>query len=324
MNGKTINFRKYLLFIYGIVAFILLGNHMAVANINLTLATAGTAGMYYPVGGSLASIWSDEIPGLSVNPSVTGGSIENTRLLDQGEVEIGLQANSVGFFAYKGLEQFAGKPITSIKSIANLIPEFVHIVVRENSGIETIKDLKSKKVSVGPKGSMEVINSRLILEACGLSYDEVNAQFISYAEATNQFKDRMLDCVIFATGLGTSAIQDIASTQKIRILSLSKAEVESIVSEYPFFVVNTIPANTYLNQKNDISTVTTQSTLVCRTDLDAEIVYQMTKTMFENLDRLSHAHAMAKYIKLETALDGLVMPIHPGAEKYYKEKQMIR
>ncbi len=259
-----------------------------------------------------------------MTPQVTGGSIENTRLLDQGEVEFGLQANSVGYFSYHGLEQFQGNAITSIRAVASLVPEFVQVVVRADSGIKSMKDLKGKRVAVGPPGSMEVINSRLILEACGLSYDTVVARFVSYAEAANQFKDRMLDCVIFATGLGTSAIQDIASTQRIALVPIEPGEVQRLVSQHPFFVPKVIPANTYPNQTIEITTVTTQATLVCRADLDANIVYQMTRALFENLDTMAKSHAMGKYIRLETALDGLAIPIHPGAERFYREKQLMK
>lgn len=291
---------------------------------SMIIATAGTAGMNYPLGGAMASIWSSKIPGLTVTPQVTGGSIENTRLLDQKEVELGMQANSVGFFSYRGLEQFKGKPVTSIRAMASLVPEFVQIVVRADSGIKSLADLKGKRVAVGPPGSMEVINSRLILQSAGMSYDDLTARFVSYAEAANQFKDRLLDAVIFATGLGTSAIQDIASMHKISLVSLKDEEIARLAKEYPFFVPGIVPAGTYPGQDADVRTVTTKTTLVCREDLDANLVYLMLKTLFENLDTMARAHPMGKYITLETALDGLAIPLHPGAERFYKEKGLIK
>lgn len=288
------------------------------------IGTGGTAGMAYPVGGALANIWSSKIPGITVTPQVTGGSIENTRLLEQKEIEFSIQMNNITEYAYKGLEMFKGHPVPILRGIASLIPEPIQNLVRADSGINSIADLKGKRVAVGPPGSGNEVNARMLLSGFGLDYNDIKPLFLSYAEAANHFKDRLIDCASFTTGIGTSAIQEIATTQNVKLISLTETEVADLQKKFPFFVRFVIPAGTYRGQDKDVLTVTTMSTLVCRADLDEELVYQCTKALFENLDVMKRAHAMGKMISLDTALNGLTIPLHPGAERYYKEVGVIK
>lgn len=309
------------------ITMYLLFTGMAIADVSkgkYTIGTGGTAGMAFPVGGALASIWNETIPGISVSPQVTGGSIENTRLLEQKEIAFSIQMNNIADYAYRGTEQFKGKPITNIRGIASLIPEPLQNLVRVDSGISTIADLAGKKVSVGPPGSGNEVNARMLLAGFGLTYDDIKPYYLSYAETSNHFKDRQLDCAMFTTGIGTSAIQDIATTQAVKLLSISEKEVQDLQKQFPFFARSVIPKGTYNGQDEDVITVTTLATLICRDDLNEDLVYKATKAIFENLDTMRQAHAMGKMISLDTALDGLTIPLHPGAEKYYKEVGIIK
>ncbi len=288
------------------------------------IATGGTAGMAYPIGGAMATIWSSNIPGVSVTPQVTGGSIENSRLLEQKEAEFSIQQNNIADYAYRGTEQFKGRPIRNIRGVASLIPEPLQNIVRADSGISSVADLRGRRVSVGPPGSGNEVNSRMLLDGFGITYSDIKPLYLSYAETANHFKDRMLDCAMFTTGVGTSAIQEIATTQAVRLLSLTDQQVRDLRAKFPFFVRSVIPAGTYKGQDQDVVTVATLATLVCREDLDEELVYRATKSLFENLDVMARAHTMGKVISLATALDGLTVPLHPGAERYYREKGVIK
>lgn len=296
----------------------------AMAATRLIVGTAGTVGMSYPMGGAMSRIWSSQVPDVSASPQVTGGSIENTRLLEQKEIELGLQSTIIAYFSWNGLEMFKDKPVRTIRSVASLVPEITQIIVRADSGINSIKDFKGKKVAIAPPGSMEMISHKLIVEACGVPLKDMDAKFLSYAESSNQFKDRLLDGVMYTTGLGTSAIQDIASMQKIKLLSIPAEVITKLSAEYKFYVPNTVPANTYNNQSNAVKTLSVKNALVCRDSLPEDLVYKLTKTLFENLSVFEKSHAMAKYFTLKTALEGLAYPLHPGAEKYYKEVGMIK
>lgn len=280
--------------------------------------------MAYPIGGSMATIWSNKMPGIMVTPQVTGGSVENSRLLEQKEIEFSIQMNNITDYAYNGLEQFKGRPIKNIRNVASLIPEALQNLVRADSGIDSISDLKGKRVVVGAPGSGNEVNSRLLLSGYGLTYSDIKPLFLSYAEAANMFKDRLVDASMFTTGLGTSAIQEIAISQNIKLIPIAEKDVVELHKKFPFFVRFVIPANTYRGQDKDVVTVTTMATLVCREDLSEDLVYQATKLIFENLDVMARAHAMGKMINLKTALEGLTVPLHPGAAKYYKEKGLIK
>lgn len=308
-----------------LLVFVLAGDAISVFGASkYIIATGGTAGMNYPIGAAMGAIWAREIAGVSVTPQVTGGGIENSRLLEQMEVDFSIQMNNIADYAYNGIEQFEGQPIRNIRGVANLIPEPLQNLVRADLGISSVSELRGKRVSVGPPGSGNVVNSQTLLEGFGITFADIKPFYLSYAESANHFKDRLLDCAMFTTGIGTSAIQEIATTQDVRLLSLTEEEVAHLKAEFPFFVRCVIPAGTYRGQNEDVVTVATTAILVCRDDLDEDFVYQATKALFNNLDEMARSHAMGKMISLETALDGLTVPLHPGAEKYYREKGLIK
>ena len=294
------------------------------APMRLTLATGGTAGTYYPLGGALAQIIGEKSGVVSITAQATGATGENLNLLGTSEVEMALVQNDLSHYAYNGLEIYEGNKVDNFKAIARLYPEIIHVVAQGGSGIKTMGDFKGKKVSVGASGSGNEANCRQIYEFYDLTYENTTPLFISYAETTNHFKDRQVDAFVYTTGVPSPSILEIVTMQEAVFVPIDGPTRDKIIEKYPFFAPEVIPANSYQGQTEDVGTVAVQCILVVRDDIPEDIVYAMTKALFENLDTLGAAHAKGKEITLERALAGLTVPLHPGAEKYFKEVGVVK
>ncbi len=288
-----------------------------------TLATGGTAGTYYPLGGAIAQIISNHVSDVNITAQSTGASVENMNLIAAGDVDLALVQNDIAHYAYNGTEFFK-KKIENVRAIARLYPETIHVVAPAESELMTIRDFKDHDVSVGAPGSGNEANARQIFSAFGLEYTDFKPHFLSYAETADHFKDRMLDAFIYTTGAPNSSIQDISTLHKIKFINIYGKMREQLMAKYPFFAVEVMPANTYNGQTEPVETVAVQAIIVANADLSEEAVYNITKALFENLDEVGESHHKGKSIKLEKALDGITIPIHPGAAKYYKEKGIVK
>jgi len=287
------------------------------------LATGGTAGTYYPFGGAMAKIWNSKIPGMNVTAQATGASIENIRLLNKDEVELALVQSDNIDWAWNAKEAFKEK-ITKMGAVAVLYPEIVHIIVRADSPAKTFGNLKGLKVSVGAPGSGTEANFRQLMDIYGLKKEDVKAQYLSYAESADQFKDKNIDSFFMTTGIPNSALMDVANTRPIKLLAVEDAMVAKIIKKYPFLAPAVIPANTYKGQTETVKTIAVMAVLVAHPKLPEEVVYKMTKALIEGQAELAAAHAKGKELKLETATKGVSIPFHPGAAKYYKEKGILK
>ncbi|NLY50486.1 MAG: TAXI family TRAP transporter solute-binding subunit [Firmicutes bacterium] len=285
----------------------------------MVLATGGAAGTYYPLGGGMASIWNSKLQGYNVTAQATGASVENLRLVEQKEVELALTQNDIAEYAHKGIEAFEGQAITSSVGIATLYPEVIQIIVPKESPIKSITDLKGRKVSVGAPGSGNEANARQILDVFGLSYKDIEPFYLSYAESADQFKDNHIDVIMLTTGAPNAGIQDVATVKAIRVLPFTEEEVKKIQEKYPFFSTFTLPANTYTGQTEDVLTIAVQACFFGHKDLPEDVVYDLTKTLWENKDELARINAKAEYMDPDDPVKGITVPIHPGALKYYKE-----
>ena len=293
------------------------------ADVKLILATGGTAGTYYPFGGAMAKIWNSKIPGMNVTAQTTGASAENIRLINRKEAELALVQSDILDFAYQGKETFKEK-ITSVSAIAVLYPEIIQIVVRAESPIKSFADLKGMKVGVGAPGSGTEANFRQLLDVYGMKKEDVKGQFLSFAESADQFKDKHIDAFIVTAGIPNSAIMDISTQHSIRLLNLPPDIISKLTQKYPFLSPAKVPANTYKGQTEDVNTVAVNAVLVASNELKEDVVYSLTKALFENQAELASAHAKGKELSLETAVKGVSIPFHPGAVKYYKEKGLMR
>ncbi|GAX91231.1 TAXI family TRAP transporter solute-binding subunit [Effusibacillus lacus] len=286
----------------------------------MTIATGGTAGTYYPLGGGIAQILKNKA-NINANAQTTGASVENMRLLKDGSVDIAFTQGDIAEYAAKGTMMFEkGGAIKNFKALAALYPETIQLVVPANSPIKTIADLKGKKVSVGAPGSGTEANAQQILEVYGLKFEDLKVQRLSFAESTSGLKDGTLDAAFVTAGTPTSAVSELGATKGVRILEVDADHAKKLIDKYPYYAVQKIPGKTYTGQDTDVNTVAVQSMLVVRADLDEKTVYDVTKAIFENLDQLGNVHAKGKEVKLEKALSGVSIEVHPGAAKYYSEK----
>ncbi|MBP1714941.1 MAG: transporter solute receptor, family [Deltaproteobacteria bacterium] len=295
----------------------------AQTRVNMVLATGGTAGTYYPFGGAIAKIWNSKIPGMNVTAQATGASAENIRLVNKKEAELAMVQSDTADFAYKGTEPFKEK-LTKMNALAVLYPEIIQIVVRAESGINSFADLKGKKVGAGAPGSGQLANFRQLLEVYGMKWEDVKGQYLSYAESAEQFKDKHIDGFVVVAGVPNAAIMDIGAMHKIKILAIPDNISSKLTQKYPFLAQAKIPANSYKNQTEEIKSVAVNAVLIISSEIKEDVVYSLTKALFENQTELASAHAKGKELNLQSAVKGASIPFHPGAIKYYKEKGVMK
>ncbi|MDF2839289.1 MAG: transporter solute receptor, family [Clostridia bacterium] len=291
---------------------------------NLILATGGTSGTYYPFGGAMAQIFNSKIADMNVTAQSTGASVENLKLIGKKEAELAIVQNDMTDYAYNGLESFKDGKIENVRAIATLYPEVIQIVASEDSGIVTMNDIKGKKFSVGAPGSGVEANARQILDVLTMTYDDFAANYLSFSESADSLKDKHIDGFLFMSGIPNAAIQDTATTSKLKFVSLSDDVVTQLTTKYPFFTAFTIPAGTYNGQDTDVKTVAVKATLIVGAEVSEKVVYDLTKALFENQPELATGHAKGKELNLTDAVQGISVPFHPGAEKYYKEVGAIK
>ncbi|MGE5631572.1 MAG: TAXI family TRAP transporter solute-binding subunit [Caulobacteraceae bacterium] len=292
--------------------------------VNLIMATGGTSGTYYPFGGAMAQIFNSKIQNMNVTAQATGASVENLKLIGKKEVELAIVQNDMIDYAYNGKEAFKDGKIENVRAIATLYPEVIQIVVSPESGINSLQDLKGKTFSVGAPGSGAEANARQILDAFGMTYNDFTANYLSFSESADSYKDKHIDGFLFTSGIPNAAIQDISTGSAPKFLSLPDDVINKLMEKYPFFTAYTIPAGTYKGQDADVKTVAVNATLAVGNDVPEDVVYKITKALFENQPELAQAHAKGKELSLEKAVQGVSIPFHKGAEKYYKEVGAIK
>lgn len=292
-----------------------------VASQEYLLATGGTGGTYYPLGGAIANVWNNSVNGLHVTVQATGASVENMRLLGNKETELAIAINSIADDAFNGKGKFSS-PITNARSIGVVYPEVVQIVTPKDSNIQSIEDLKGKRVSIGPAGSGTAVAAEQIVEAYGMSMQDFQSFQDTFTDAGDKLKDGNLDAAFAILSVPAANVVDIATSKDVRVLKITGTGLENLKKKHPFYSEYAIPANTYKGQDEEVSTVTMQAVLYAREDLPEEVVYQITKSLYEQKEEIAKGYAIGKQISLEKALAGVTVPLHPGAEKFYKEKGM--
>ena len=288
----------------------------------INVLTGGTSGVYYPLGVALSEIYAEGIEGSRTQVQATRASVENLNLLAQGRGEIAFALGDSVALAWEGNEE-AGFPeaLTGLRAIAAIYPNYVQIVADAESGITTLEDLPGRSMSVGAPASGTELNARAIFEAAGLSYEDLGRlEYLPYAESAERIKIRQLDSTLQSAGLGVAFIQDLTATHEINLVAIPAETVESIGAPS---VPAIIPAGTYNGQDEDVPTAAIGNILVSHEDVSEETAYEMTRLLFENLDRMQAAHGAANDIDIEAAIDGLPIPLHPGAERYYREQGII-
>ena len=288
----------------------------------ISIATGGPAGTYYPLGGAMAKIFNENIEGVTANAQATGASTENIGLVSKGETEIAFVQNDITHYAYTATESFEGQAkMENIRGMAMLYPELVQIIATESSGIKSVEDLKGKKVAIGAPGSGVEANTRQVLAAHGMTYADLGkADFLSFNEAADQLKNKQIDAAFLTAGLPTSAVTEVAQTSSIVIVPIGKDKVAQLAKDYPFYTEVVIPAGTYSGQDSDITTAAVMAMLVVPEKLDEDLVYNLTKSLFEKRQVIIDTHTRGNDIQLDTALKGMPIEVHKGAQRYYNEK----
>jgi hypothetical protein len=301
------------------VAALALAPVTSVAAEFINILTGGQSGVYYPLGVAIEKLVAENIADASPSTQSTKASVENLNLLQDGKGELAFALGDSVAFAWEGNEEagFKGK-LDKLRAVGAIYPNYVQIVASKDSGIATLADLKGKRLSVGAPRSGTELNARAILAAAGLTYDDLGkVEYLPFAESVELIKNRQLDATLQSAGLGVASIRDLATSVEIVVVEVPADIVAKVGSPY---LSATIPAGTYQGQDADVATAVVPNFLVTRADLSDDLVYAMTKAVYENLDAMVAAHAAAKGISLEGATVNLPIPLHPGAERYFKEK----
>lgn len=290
----------------------------------INVLTGGTSGVYYPMGVALSQIYGKAIPNAKSSVQATKASAENLNLLQTGRGEIAFTLGDALSDAWKGDEEAGFKqPLKKLRGVAAIYPNYIQIVASADSGIKTLADLRGKRISVGAPKSGTELNARAVLKAAGLSYKDFSkVEYLPFGESVELIKNRQLDVTLQSAGLGVASLRDLATSVKIVVVPVP-ADVVAKIGD-PAYQVSTIPAKTYEGQDADVPTTAIQNFLVTHEGVPAETVYAMTKSMFDNMDQLLAAHASAKAIKKDGAAKGMPVPMHPGAEKYYREAGLLK
>lgn len=304
------------------------------------IGTGGTAGTYYPIGGLIANAISNPpgsracedggscgVPGLVATAVASNGSVGNVNSINGGTLEAGFSQSDVAYWAQTGTGLWDGQPaVEKLRLIANLYPESIHLVARKEAGIASVADLKGKRVSLDEPGSGTLVDAKIILGAFGMSEKDVTPEYLKPDQAADRMRDGAMDAFFFVGGYPAGAISELASQSDVVMVPITGPEVDALRGEYSFFASDALPAGTYDGQEAEVPTISVGAQLVTSADLSDDLVYGITKALYnENTQKLFAAgHAKGKLINLDSAVQGAGIPFHPGAEKFYREAGAIK
>ncbi|EKE44819.1 outer membrane protein, hypothetical [Oceaniovalibus guishaninsula JLT2003] len=303
------------------------------------IGTGGTSGTYYPIGGLIANAISNPpgsrsceeggscgYPGLIATALSANGSVANVNAIAGGTLESGFSQSDVATWAQTGTGIWEDQePVEKLRAIANLYPETIHLVASADSGIDSVDDLRGKRVSLDEPGSGTLVDARIILDAYGLSESDVDAQFLKPDQAAERMRDGAMDAFFFVGGFPAGAIAELASQEDIVLVPISGDEASGITDEYTFFAQNTVPGGTYEGVEDDVQTLSVGAQWITSADQPDDLIYGITKALWNDNTRqlLDAGHQKGKEITAETALNGVGIPLHPGAERFYREAGLL-
>jgi uncharacterized protein len=290
---------------------------------NISIATGGTGGVYYPLGGGMAAVLSKYVQGIQATAEVTGGSVANLQLINTGKPYLGMTMADATLDAYKGEDKFKGKPVP-VRTLMVMYPNRMHVVSVEGTGVNTMKDLKGKRVSTGSGGSATEVMAFRVIEAAGLDKDrDMKRERLGVAESVNALKDRKIDAFFWVGGLPTAAVTDLATTPGVKIKLIDHADlVPAMNKKYgKLYVEDVIPKDVYRGMDKDNRIANVNNLLVAHEKMDEKTAYSIVKAVFDHKDELVRVHKEAENFKLENQKPGASpVPWHPGAVKYFAEK----
>ncbi|WP_025321070.1 TAXI family TRAP transporter solute-binding subunit [Deferrisoma camini] len=305
--------------LWALCAAVALAGPAAARTTFISIGTGGTGGVYYPYGGGLAEIWSKYVPGVKAVAEVTGASVENVKLAHKGETVIGEVMGDVAYQAYRGIGKFQGKP-QKILAMACMYPNVLQIVTLKGSGIQNVTDFKGKRVSIGAPGSGTAFMAELVLKTLGVPLDSFNVFRLSFNETANALRDGTIDAGFWVVAPGTSSIMDLATTHDIEIVGFTPEQQKKVEQAYDYYSAWTLEGGVYRGVDQPVPTLSVWNVIICQRDLPEDLVYQLTKTLFEHTDYLEQIHPFAKYTTPENAVGKSPIPFHPGAIRAIEEK----
>ncbi len=285
----------------------------------LSIGTGGTGGVYYPYGGGLAEVWTENIKGAKVVAEVTGASVENVRLADRGETVVGMIMGDVAYQAYRGEGKFDGTP-QKVLAMASMYPNVLQLVTMKGSGIKNVTDFAGKKISLGAPGSGTAFMSDLVLKSIGIDTNSFDVRRLSFNETANALKDGTIDAGFWVVAPGTSSIMDLATTHDIEIVAFTPEQQKQVTDKYGFYASWDLDAGTYKGVDKSVPTISVWNVIIVQKKLPEDLVYKLTKTLFENNAFLRQIHPFAKYTTPENAVGKTPIPLHPGAIRAIEEK----
>ncbi len=293
------------------------------------IATGGTGGTYYPLGGMLAQMISNKVvingKKLSATAETGNASVANATLLSRRGIESAFVAADILDAAYKGTKQFKGKNLKNLRALGALYPETVQLVVRANAGIKTFTDLKGKSISSGSPGSGQWQLLGDLLKSYGMDRKtDIKEDYSSFSQSVEKIKDGNLDASLITAGTPTASVLELSNHHAIRILPLAGPAIEKLRKVQPYYASVILPANTYKGQTQDVKTIAVRAIWATHDQLDEETAYNVVKALYENTDTLAKVHVKGKEISLSKALESVSIPLHPGAARYYREKGLIK
>ncbi|MBE3518961.1 MAG: TAXI family TRAP transporter solute-binding subunit [Firmicutes bacterium] len=286
----------------------------------MTIATASMGGAYYPIGTGIAEIVSKNVKGVTMTAEVTGGAVENCRLVGNREADLGITNANTAYFAYKGMEPYKEK--YDIRALGSLHSTILHIIVLDKSPIRTVNDLRGKRIAVGPAGGGSIPIFTDLLSVYGMTLDDVKPSYLSYEDGMMALKDGNVDAALAAAGYPTSAVMQLTTTDKVRFVEIDPAKFDELIAKCPYYSKVTVPAETY-KMDTDAVAIGVSNVLIVNAKMDDETAYKLTRAIYDNLAALSQYHASIKQVTLQSAAQSPI-PFHPGAEKYFREKGLIK
>jgi TRAP transporter TAXI family solute receptor len=286
---------------------------------NISIGTAQIGGIWYPMGAGMTEVIKKDINGVRANVEETKGAVENVKRINEGNMEIGFTVPDTAYEALLEKGTFSGQT-AKISGLTSVHPTYQYVFALKDSGIRKASDLKGKRVALGLSGSSSYIESNRWLKAHGIELSEIKPIYASLAEMVDMLKDNQVDAGLWSAGHGSSSILDLTNTRNVIFIPTEKEALEKIKKEVPFYYEANIPKGMYKGTDQDVPTYAFRQILVVRSDLSEDLVYKITKSIYENLEYLRGVSPAFKEIELNTSIVGMSIPLHPGAEKYYKEK----
>ena len=289
---------------------------------SLTLGTGGTTGTYYAVGGVMSTVLNDKLSLSSLTVTSTGASKANIQLIADGEADLAIVQNDVMYYANTGTDLFEAEgKYDSFSAVCGMYDETVQLITTD-ADIKTVADLKGKTVCVGDAGSGTEFNAKQVLDVYGLTFEDINVVNASFGDSADSLKDGKIDAAFIVAGAPTTAVVDLATTSDVYIVNIDDEHSEKLMADYPFYTKTTSPAGTYEGLDEDAQTVSVRATLIASTKLSEDVVYELLKSMFDNQEALIAGHEKFNNLKLDEATAGISVPFHPGAAKYFQEKNI--